>query len=65
MEKENATVLSYLPFIPRSPACSQDAILDTARRQMVQDRMIRHRQYARIVLVWGRRVEDALAEEHG
>ena len=55
---------THLALISRSPTGSEYSTLDTARRQMIQHRVIRHNQHTSIVLVRRRPIQDALPQEH-
>jgi hypothetical protein len=54
---------TYLMFIPRRRTRRQDIILDTTRRKMIQHRMIRHNQHARVVLMRRLPVQNAFAQK--
>lgn len=53
------------PLVSRCCARRQHLVLDRARSEMIQYRVIRHDEYARIILHRRCPVQDALAQEHG
>src|SRR5690242_7845184 len=56
---------THLLLVPCGGTGSENVVLDTTGRQMVQHRVVGHDQHAAVVFHWRGAVQDALAQEHG